>query len=128
MTTEFSSTAADNSAAWVPARILLYRKVMAGEAAAAQLWFDQSVLDQYRGRPGWRVIRTDTVGRVRSPDGWSLDFGIADGDQLVHTSVTDVVERLPAPERVHWLEHLRTLPVSANFIVMRSGAGACISD
>ena len=103
-------------------------RVLGGDLGAAQVWFDQHVLDRYRGRPGWRVMRTNTVGRVRSPDGWSLDFGIADGDEIVHTGLADLNQRLPAAERQHWAQHLVTPAVSRTFLTMRLAPGSCIDD
>src|ERR687886_2306725 len=88
-----------------PQRAALYLRVLGGDLGAAQLWFDQRVLDRYRAQPGWRVMRTNTVGRVRSPDGWSLDFGIADGDRLVHASASDLGQRLPATQPRHLAQH-----------------------
>jgi hypothetical protein len=111
-----------------PQRQALYLRVLGGDLGAAQLWFDQHVLDRYRQQPGWRVMRTNTVGRVRSPDGWSLDFGIAEGDQIVHTSVADLTQRLPATERSHWAGHMVTPAVSRTFITMRLAPGSCIDD
>ena len=113
----------------VPQRAVLYRKVLGGDLGAAQVWFDQRVLDRYRGQAGFRVIRTNTAGRVRSPAGWSLDFGIADDDRLIHTSLAELAQRLPPPERQHWVGHLVTPPVSPTFLTMRLGGGAsCIDD
>lgn len=111
-----------------PQRMALYLRVLGGEFGTAQLWFDQHVLDRYRAQPGWRVMRTDTVGRVRSPDGWSLDFGIADGDAVVHASASELGQRLPANERRHWAQHLVTPGVSRNFLTMRLAPGSCIDD
>ena len=111
-----------------PQRIALYLRVLGGDFGTAQLWFDQHVLDRYRTQPGWRVMRTDTVGRVRSPEGWSLDFGIADGDAVVHTSASELGQRLPASERRHWAQHLVTPGVSRNFLTMRLAPGSCIDD
>src|SRR5712691_5550356 len=102
-----------------PQRVALYLRVLGGDFGAAQLWFDQRVLDRYRARPGWRVMRTNSVGRVRSPEGWQLDFGITDDDRLVHLSVVDLADRLPAAERQHWLQHLLAQPVSRNFLSIR---------
>jgi hypothetical protein len=111
-----------------PQRAALYLRVLGGDLGAAQLWFDQHVLDRYRGQQGWRVMRTDTVGRVRSPAGWSLDFGIAPGDQIVHASVADLTQRLPVAERQHWTQHMITPPVSRTFLTMRLAPGTCIDD
>jgi len=111
-----------------PQRAALYMRVLGGDLGAAQLWFDRHVLDRYRALPGWRVMRTDTVGRVRSPEGWSLDFGIAEGEQLVHTSAAELSQRLPAPERQHWAQHTVTPAVSRTFLTMRLAPGSCIDD
>ena len=109
-------------------RLALCVRVLGGDLGVAQLWFDQRVLDRYRGQSGWRVMRTNSVGRVRSPDGWSVDFGIAEGEQLVHASLSDLTQRLPATERQHWAQHLLTPPVSRNFLTMRLAPGSCIDD
>ena len=111
-----------------PQRLALCLRVLGGDLGAAQLWFDQRVLDRYRAQPGWRVMRTNTVGRVRSAEGWSLDFGIAEGEALIHASLGDLSQRLPAAERQHWAEHLLTPPVSRNFLTMRLAPGSCIDD
>jgi hypothetical protein len=113
----------------VPQRAVLYLRVLGGDSGASQIWFDQRVLDRYRGREGFRVIRTDTAGRVRAPAGWSLDFGISDGDRLIHASAADLAQRVPGSERQHWIGYLVTLPVSRTFLTMRlGGAGSCIDD
>jgi hypothetical protein len=111
-----------------PLRAALFLRVLNGDLGAAHLWFDQRVLDVYRHKPGWRVMRTNTVGRVRSPEGWSLDFGIAEGDNLIHSSITDLTQRLPAAERQHWAQHVVTPNVSRNFVTMRLAPGSCIDD
>jgi len=111
-----------------PQRAALYLRVLGGDFGAAHLWFDQRVLDRYRALDGWRVMRTNTVGRVRSPEGWSLDFGIGDGDGLVHTSASEIAQRLPVGERQHWAQHGVTPAVSRNFVTMRLAPGSCIDD
>jgi hypothetical protein len=111
-----------------PQRLDLYLRVLSGDLGAAQAWFDQRVLDRYRWRSGWRVMRTNTVGRVKSPEGWSLDFGIAAGDGVVHTSLADLTQRLPVNERQHWAQHLITPAVSRAFLTMRLTPGSCIDD
>ena len=68
------------------------------------------------------------VGRLKSPEGWQLDFGIADADGLLHASVTDLAQRLPAAEREHWAQHLVTPAISRNFLTMRLVPGSCIDD
>ena len=109
-------------------RLALCVRVLGGDVGAAHVWFDQHVLDRYRARPGWRVMRTNSVGRVASPEGWSLDFGIAEGEALVHAPAADLSQRLPPGERQHWAQHLLTPPVSRNFLTMRLVPGSCIDD
>jgi len=111
-----------------PQSVALSLRVLGGDLGAAHLWFDQAVLDRYRDKPGWRVMRTNTVGRVRSPDGWSLDFGIAPDDNLVHTTVQELSQRLPAAERQFWAQHVVTPAASRNFLTMRLAPGSCIDD
>jgi hypothetical protein len=103
-------------------------RVFTGDLGAAHLWFDARVLDRYRGLARWRVMRTNTVGRLRAPDGASLDFGIADGEHVLHATTADLAQRLPASERQHWAEHLLAPPVSRNFLTMRLVPGSCIDD
>lgn len=111
-----------------PQRTALYARVLGGDLGMAQLWFDRRVLDRYRALPGWRIMRTNTVGRVQSPAGWSLDFGIAEGDQVVHASAVDLNQRLPVGERQHWARHSVTPAVSRTFLTMRLAPGSCIDD
>jgi hypothetical protein len=110
-----------------PAVVLLGR-VLAGAPAMVQVWFRAEVLDRYRGQAGYRLIRTDTVGRVRGAQ-WLLDFGIAgEADGLIHVSAGDLAERLPESERAHWAAHATGLPLSANYVLMQLTRGACIDD
>lgn len=112
----------------VPQRAMLFRRVLGGDFGAAQVWFDQRVLDRYRGQAGFRVIRTDTAGRLRAPVGWTLDFGIAGEDRLIHAAAADLAQRVPAAEHPHWIAHVVTPAVSPTFLTMRLGAGSCIDD
>src|SRR5690242_18025264 len=105
--------------------VALTLRVLGGDFGSVHVWFDQHVLDRYRDQSGWRVIRTNTVGRLRSPEGWSLDFGISPDDQLVHTTAFELSQRLPAPERQHWAEHVVTPAASRNFLTMRLAPGSC---
>jgi hypothetical protein len=73
-------------------------------------------------------MRTNTVGRVRSPEGWQLDFGIVDAERLLHTSAKELSERLPATERQHWAQHVILPAASRNFLTMRMAPGSCIDD
>jgi hypothetical protein len=109
-------------------RVALFLRVLGGDPGAAHVWFDAAVLDRYRELSGWRVMRTNSVGRVRSPEGWQLDFGIAEDDQVVHTSIADLAQRLPAGERQHWATHLLSPQASRNFLTMRLVPGSCIDD
>src|SRR6266540_1765243 len=106
----------------------LYLRVFGGNFGAAHVWFDAAVLDRYRALSGWRVLRTNSVGRVQSPEGWSLDFGITAEEDAVHASVADLAQRLPAGERQHWLQHLIAPSASRNFLTMRLVPGSCIDD
>jgi len=111
-----------------PQAAVLYRRVLAGDTGLAQIWFGSQVLDRYRNQAGVRVIRTNSAGRIRVQGGWTLDFGIADEDHIVHVSAADLAQRVPAADRQHWLNHLITPPVSGTFLVMRLGAGHCMDD
>ncbi|MGE3270217.1 MAG: hypothetical protein AB7P40_15805 [Chloroflexota bacterium] len=111
-----------------PQVALLYGRVMGGDAGLAQVWFRQEVLDRYRSQAGFRVIRTNSAGRVQVRGGWMLDFGISSDDQLIHASAKDLAERLPAAERRHWTSFLYAPPVSGTFLTMRLGAGHCLDD
>jgi hypothetical protein len=111
-----------------PQAVALYVRVLGGELGAANVWFDEHVLDHYREKSGWRIMRTNTVGRVRSPEGWQLDFGIVDAEGLLHTSAKDLTERLPAAERQHWAQYVVLPAASRNFLTMRMAPGSCIDD
>jgi hypothetical protein len=107
---------------------LLLRRILAGMPQLAQVWFRAEVLDRYRDDRTYRVIRTDTVGRVRCPQ-WLLDFGIAGaGDDLIHASVGELTGHLPAGEQAHWAAHAAAPPVSGNYLLMQLTRGACIDD
>lgn len=106
---------------------VLWRRVLAGSAELAQVWFEAAVLETYRTAPGHKIIRTNSVGRVRGPQ-WTLDFGIAGDDEgLIHVGAGDL-DRIPEAERAHWAAHARSLPLSANFVAMQLTRGACIDD
>lgn len=111
-----------------PQAQLAARRLMAGTPGLAQVWFRSQVLDRYRANTGYKILRTNSAGRVRGNQ-WSLDFGIAgESDLLIHLSASDLAERLPEGEREHWAAHLAGLPVSANFLTMQLTRGACIDD
>jgi len=129
MTEQSGGSAATGSAPVNPPQVgMLYRRVLGGDAGLAQVWFTANVLDKYRGASGFRVLRTNSAGRLKSPAGWTIDFGIADDDRLIHVSAADLAQRLPPADKQHWLAHVATLPVSGTFLVMRLGAGHCMDD
>jgi len=107
----------------------LFRHVVTGsKPGLAQVWFDQAVLDRYRGNPGYKVMRTNNVGRVKQqPSGWGVDFGIAPGEALIHASL-EQVQRLPEGERNHWLQHGVSLPVNQVFVQMQLSPNSCYDD
>ena len=108
--------------------LLLHRRVLNGTADLTQVWFRASVLDKYRGGASFKIVRTNTVGRLRGPQ-WTLDFGIGGADEgLIHLSAGDAATRIPEGEREHWAAHAAALPNSANFLMMQLTRGACIDD
>jgi hypothetical protein len=121
--------AVEAGATAVPAHFgLLFRRLLGGSSALAQLWFRAEVLQKYRGGGGFKLIRTNSVGRLRGPQ-WSIDFGIAgEGDSLIHVSAGEAAERIPEAERDHWVAHAVGLPVSANYLLMQATRGACVDD
>jgi hypothetical protein len=108
---------------------LLYADVARGEKLEkVQLFFSANVLDKYRGSSDYKIIRTDTSGRLSRPGGWSVDFGISgEGDSIIHIPVESLVHRIPDAEKEHWLAHMVSLPLSANFVkgLIRPG---CLDD
>jgi hypothetical protein len=108
-------------------RTLIWLKALGGDTDRLQLWFEPAVLNKYRGQTGFKVLRSNTAGRVRSP-AWSMDFGIGEGDRFIHATLGDLTQRLPESEREHWAQHAVGLPASRNFLLMRFGGGACIDD
>ncbi|MDA0815102.1 MAG: hypothetical protein O2924_00825 [Chloroflexi bacterium] len=110
---------------------ILRRVLNAGDGRGLHVRFRSAVLDRYREASNAQLIRTRTVGRINVPGGWSLDVGIAEVDgepEVLHTTLGDLVDRLPERERDHWIAHLLPQPASVNFLQMRMAAGACIDD
>lgn len=107
----------------------LFEQVAKGEKTEkVQLFFDAKVLDRYREDNTHRIIRTDTSGRISRAGTWSVDFGISgEAEKLIHIPVEALVYRIPVADKEHWLHHMVTLPVSANFIkgLIRPG---CLDD
>ncbi|MEX2245232.1 MAG: hypothetical protein WEC75_00965 [Dehalococcoidia bacterium] len=108
-------------------KLLYHRALSAGDPALLQVSFDAAVLDRYRERPEFSVIRTNTAGRVRKQGGWSVDFGIAEGDAIVHVSWQYVEHSLPEDERDHWASHAAGV-VSENYVRMQMAPGSCFDD
>lgn len=93
-----------------------------------QLFFSADVLDKYRQTRDFKIIRTDTSGRVSLRGSFSLDFGISgDNDSIIHIPIESFVHRLPDSEHAHWLTYAISLPMSSNFLkgLMRPG---CLDD
>ena len=109
-------------------RALVERAIARGEYGLLTLRFRASVLDRYRERADARLLRTRTVGRIAIVRGWSIDAGIAPGEEEIEVFASDFAERLPEAERAHWLDHLVEPPASANFALMRLSGNACIDD
>jgi hypothetical protein len=109
--------------------VLCRRAFAAGDPALLQLAFHAAVLDRYRGDAAFRVIRTDTAGRITRRAGWSLDFGIAAGDRVVHASWGALSNALPEGEREHWSAHaVASADLSDNFIRMQLAPASCFDD
>ena len=108
---------------------VLYRRALAnGDPGLVQLSFEQAVLDRYRADASYRVMRTNTAGRVAKAGGWSIDFGIGEGDTLIHLSWQALIERLPEPERDHWSGYASGPGLSHNFVRMQLSPGSCFDD
>ena len=109
-------------------RVLGRRALMNRDPALLQVAFDAAVIERYRGQAAYQVIRTKTAGRVKKQGGWSLDFGIGEGDALVHASWSQLAQNLPDGEREHWAAHVIDLPLSENFLRMQLSPGSCFDD
>ncbi len=110
---------------WV--RAIYSRAIAAADPAGVPIRFHATVLDRYR-RQGLQIKRTDTVGRIKKPGGWSLDFGIGKDDLTVHTSFQDLAQRLPEEELQYWVNHVAEYDLSENYLKMRLHPGSCIDD
>ena len=108
-------------------RIGVRRALVSGDASSLQLFFEVAVLEKYRGVSGVSIVRTDTVGRVRKQGGWSVDFGIAPEEDMIHVPAASLFN-LPEAEREHWASHAVTLPASRMFLSMRLTPGSCFDD
>jgi len=96
------------------------------DTGALPICFDIAVLEKYRAA-GYTLFRTKSAGRVQSPEGWRLDFGIVDDAGVIHASATDVC-KLPRAERQHFAAHVRMPPLNARFLKLHMGLGACVDE
>jgi hypothetical protein len=119
-----SETARDDETVY---RVALRRALLASDPAQLAVHFAVGVLDRYRGGKGYSIIRTDTVGRVRREGGWSLDFGIAPDEDMVHVTYAQLLT-LPDQDREHFAAHACLLPASKMFLQMRLAPGSCFDD
>ena len=111
-----------------PWAIVLYsRAFAAGDPSLVQVRFLAAVLDRYRDG-GLEIKRTDSVGRLRKAGGWSLDFGIGEGDRTVHAALGDLIRQLPPQELEHWAQHVAQSDLSESYCKMRIHPGSCIDD
>ena len=108
-------------------RVMLRRALASADPSNLQVHFETSVLDRYRGMAGFSLIRTDSVGRLRKEGGWSLDFGIAPGDEFIHVALGDL-QRLPEDDRGHFAASAVLAPSSSMFLQMRLAPGSCFDD
>lgn len=96
------------------------------DTGALPICFDIAVLEKYRAA-GYTLFRTKSAGRVQSPEGWRLDFGIVDDAGVIHASAADVC-KLPRAERQHFAAHVRIPPLNARFLKLHMGLGACVDE
>jgi hypothetical protein len=107
--------------------VVVRRALAAADPANLQLHFKAGVLDNYRQAPGYSIVRTNTVGRLKKEGGWVLDFGVAPGDEQIHASIGDLM-LLPEADREHWSQHATTLLSSTMFLQMRLSPRSCFDD
>ncbi|RLT28082.1 MAG: hypothetical protein DWI48_01615 [Chloroflexi bacterium] len=108
-------------------RRVLARALAASDFGGLHLRFSIDVVAKYRAHAAGKLIRTRSVGRISMPQ-WTLDMGIANDDSEVEVVAKDLLERVPAEEHAHWVEHLVVQPASSRFLQMMIMPGACIDD
>ncbi len=108
-------------------RVVVRRALAAEDPKNIQLHFEVAVLDHYRQTPGFSLIRTNTVGRLKKEGDWAIDFGIGPDEEQVHAAIGDLM-RLPEADREHWSQHATALPSSKMFLQMRLAPSACFDD
>ncbi len=109
------------------ARVIYSRAFANGDPALVQVRFYAAVLERYRERE-LEIKRTNTVGRVKKPGGWSLDFGIGEGELTIHAGLGELLHNLPKEELQHWADHVAQSDLSESFCKMRLHPGSCIED
>ena len=108
-------------------RVVVRRALASEDHANLQLHFEAAVLDHYRQSPGFSILRTNTVGRLKKEGGWAIDFGIAPDDERIHASIGDLMG-LSETDREHWSQHATALVSSKMFLQMRLSPSACFDD
>jgi hypothetical protein len=108
-------------------QVVVRRALAKADPAHLQVHFAVAVLNRYREGPGFSLIRTNTVGRLKKEGAWALDFGIEPDETLIHAAFADLL-RLPESEREHWAFHAAILPASKMFLQMRLAPSACFDD
>ncbi|MEX0800010.1 MAG: hypothetical protein WD379_02195 [Dehalococcoidia bacterium] len=108
------------------AAVIYSRALSSHDPNLVQIRFHVTVLDVYRER-GLDIKRTETVGRLRKAGGWSIDFGIGEGERTIHASFGDLMG-LPEEELRHWAGHVAQSDLSESFCKMRLHPGSCIED
>lgn len=116
--------------AWQPAPPHLVKtleKALAEEnPLILPVYFRIDVLRKYRDE-GATLVRTDNVGRLLVLGRFAVDFGLVADHGLIHLSFGDLLHKVPAAERPHWLAHLAAPPTSDKFLRMRIRP-ACTED
>jgi hypothetical protein len=108
-------------------RVVVRRALAAGDPANLQLHFETAVLNHYRETPGFSIIRTNTVGRIKKEGGWALDFGISPDETWIHAGYGALMN-LPEADREHWSQHATALTSSKMFLQMRLSPNSCFDD
>ena len=103
------------------------RAVSSGDMSALPVQFSASVLSRYVEQ-GAKILRSNTVGRLMQPGKAVIDFGIVEGDAVIHLRFGDIGSLIPESERSHWLDHLIAPTVSRAYLQMTLQPGACHDD
>ena len=103
------------------------RAVNSGDASALPVHFQAAVLTRYVDA-GAKILRTNTVGRLLQPGKAVIDFGIVQGDTVIHLRFGDIGALIPETDRDHWFEHLVPPTASRPYLQMTLQPGACHDD